>query len=760
MSTWHYIRNGVQTGPVSGAKLRALAAQGVIGPDTRVMQDGHGAWVEARLVKGLIGTDAAPDPKPGAAVAPGRASSQRAPSAAIPSAADPAASGEPTGGARGGRVVLVGAVVVVVLVGLGAGVLALVLWLLPSSSPAAADGSTAPAGAPPGTTASAAPAAVVAEADPRVGASGDFTVRVTGIGFRQYAGRVTDLLTATSASGRFLWFSVKVTNDGKSSERILPSSFTLRDAKGRTFNTSDEAMATVAAQHASETFLSDGNVPWMQDYAPGVAVPAQLYFDVPPPAEDSLQAAADAGYELVLDLGGGQTTIRVAAIHAAVVAAQDAFNAKFDRLMAAYDEASAPEAPIKSFDVTFGRPRWMAYREDERMPGSGLARDSCMGYFAGKVSVSANGIAIEPGWRLQPKDDRNEADRSGLGARRAPAADLLESDRLRTLAGLRESVERAVSGLRSSWLSQASVERPRDRDQPEGVRWMVARETTAEESEGQGGLSTVSRAADVIATVPGMKDVAARLQALREGGGGMGISSRHRLEDRLVPTPPRPITAQDSLEVFSSAMSDLDATAAIIADLAKLGPALGPAVVSADRDLSAIESKSRAASAFLPFIKGWFSELPPGTRFEDLDSGVRPMSPGTFLQEQVGEQAAGWGRLDDRAIAWIEAATVQGAPAAAPPRKVEAVCCRVIVDPFGFPVLVMFGSAQEREVFEDAVRASVSSWRDRWKSTAAEYVTLKIGESLQVGSRAMELQQQGRPIDIMARQYWMIPAGD
>ena len=136
------------------------------------------------------------------------------------------------------------------------------------------------------------------------------------------------------------------------------------------------------------------------------------------------------------------------------------------------------------------------------------------------------------------------------------------------------------------------------------------------------------------------------------------------------------------------------------------------------------------------------------------------MSPGPFLRERVGDPVAGWGQLDERAIAWIEAATVQGAPGAAPPRKVEAACCSVIVDPFGFPVLVMFGSAAERKSFVDAVRASATAWRDRWKATAAQSATLELGESMQVGSRARELQQQGRTIDIMARQHWMIPAGD
>ena len=47
MSTWHYMKNGVQTGPVTTEELTALLASGAVASDTMVWRQGLGGWVAA-----------------------------------------------------------------------------------------------------------------------------------------------------------------------------------------------------------------------------------------------------------------------------------------------------------------------------------------------------------------------------------------------------------------------------------------------------------------------------------------------------------------------------------------------------------------------------------------------------------------------------------------------------------------------------------------------------------------------------------------
>jgi len=47
MSTWHYMKNGVQTGPVTTEELTALLASGAIASDTMVWRQGLAGWVAA-----------------------------------------------------------------------------------------------------------------------------------------------------------------------------------------------------------------------------------------------------------------------------------------------------------------------------------------------------------------------------------------------------------------------------------------------------------------------------------------------------------------------------------------------------------------------------------------------------------------------------------------------------------------------------------------------------------------------------------------
>ncbi|MEI8042594.1 MAG: DUF4339 domain-containing protein [Verrucomicrobiota bacterium] len=53
MSTWKYMQNGQQCGPVDTADLLALLKRGVLTPETTVCKEGSSSWVPIRSVTEL-----------------------------------------------------------------------------------------------------------------------------------------------------------------------------------------------------------------------------------------------------------------------------------------------------------------------------------------------------------------------------------------------------------------------------------------------------------------------------------------------------------------------------------------------------------------------------------------------------------------------------------------------------------------------------------------------------------------------------------
>jgi hypothetical protein len=54
MSQWFFTHNGIQGGPTSGEQIRAMAAQGQLGPDDLLWRDGMTQWQPARSVGELF----------------------------------------------------------------------------------------------------------------------------------------------------------------------------------------------------------------------------------------------------------------------------------------------------------------------------------------------------------------------------------------------------------------------------------------------------------------------------------------------------------------------------------------------------------------------------------------------------------------------------------------------------------------------------------------------------------------------------------
>ena len=62
MSTWKYMQNGQQCGPVETAALLALLNNGTLTPETTVWKEGMANWVPIRTVPELSGTASASAP--------------------------------------------------------------------------------------------------------------------------------------------------------------------------------------------------------------------------------------------------------------------------------------------------------------------------------------------------------------------------------------------------------------------------------------------------------------------------------------------------------------------------------------------------------------------------------------------------------------------------------------------------------------------------------------------------------------------------
>lgn len=755
MSKWRYQIDGVKHGPVSGSELRELASRGVISAETLVTMEGLGGWVRARKVAGLIGLMPAPVETPRTSMLERPAPPADDDDDDLDFGEDPAVVNVRAGTAvvssararRGVRVWVMVACSAFVLTALCAAVAYVVL----RPSDAAPDRAEAQRSVP---DQAPAPALKQDPANVRLAKSGDFTVTVSNWGYQEFAGRVTDILTATRASGQFLWFALKVTNEGNSAARILPNAITLRDGKGRTFEPSDEGMAAIAADHASTPLLSAGNVPWMQSFPPGVQVGVQVIFDVPVQRSEAGGTKEDPGQKLVLDLGGREATISVAAMRAAAVAARDAFNAKFDRLMAAYDDASAVGPAVKSFNVTFARARWLVPDGSQSPFSQATRQQSCLAYYPGRVGVAANGIVLEPGWRVPPAAPRPDD-------ARAPADD--PAERLKEFLALRTAVREARGGVQGTWLAPAGesagdgkgestgegADAGDSEDRGEG-RGKSARKPTPEESASKHALSEVRSHSSLIGSLPGMNKCAERLaERQRMGTINSFILVKWKVDFTNRQGWSLELDANAYATSFGAALNELDSAAVIVEDLARISPGVEQATIEAGRDATAAEAAARAAKTFLPFPQGWFLALPAGTLFKGNED--------RSTEVPIGPQFAGIGTLDGPSVAWIAAAAVEGVADVSPPRAVDAESCLAAIDPLGFPVLMMFASPAERNSFEVALRSAAADWGKKWGETAKEYATLEIGESMQTGARALELGEQGRSIDLMARRQWLIP---
>ncbi len=71
MSTWHYMKNGTQTGPVSTDELRALFTSGSLSGETLVWREGLAVWAAAKTQPEFASAvPATPPPPPAGAGVP------------------------------------------------------------------------------------------------------------------------------------------------------------------------------------------------------------------------------------------------------------------------------------------------------------------------------------------------------------------------------------------------------------------------------------------------------------------------------------------------------------------------------------------------------------------------------------------------------------------------------------------------------------------------------------------------------------------
>ena len=83
---WHYMKDGVQTGPVTTDELKGLIASGAIKPDALVWREGLATWVAANTQSDLAGVAPPATPPPAPAAAP--AGTGGGPGVVTPAAAD------------------------------------------------------------------------------------------------------------------------------------------------------------------------------------------------------------------------------------------------------------------------------------------------------------------------------------------------------------------------------------------------------------------------------------------------------------------------------------------------------------------------------------------------------------------------------------------------------------------------------------------------------------------------------------------------
>lgn len=62
MNTWHYMKNGAQSGPATTDELRTSISSGVLGTDTLVWREGLTTWVAANSLSEFAGLQPPPAP--------------------------------------------------------------------------------------------------------------------------------------------------------------------------------------------------------------------------------------------------------------------------------------------------------------------------------------------------------------------------------------------------------------------------------------------------------------------------------------------------------------------------------------------------------------------------------------------------------------------------------------------------------------------------------------------------------------------------
>jgi uncharacterized membrane protein len=71
-NSWHYMKNGAQTGPATTEEIKALIASGAVKADTLVWREGLASWVAANTQSEFAGVvPAVPPPPPAVAGGPG-----------------------------------------------------------------------------------------------------------------------------------------------------------------------------------------------------------------------------------------------------------------------------------------------------------------------------------------------------------------------------------------------------------------------------------------------------------------------------------------------------------------------------------------------------------------------------------------------------------------------------------------------------------------------------------------------------------------
>src|SRR5437588_3698504 len=149
---WYFTTSGQQMGPVSGARLRDMAAQGNLQPTDLVWKDGMSSWTPAGATRGLFpsqpsAADAIPEVRPAVAdVRPRYDRSRDWDDAPRRSMRRP----EPQGMTTGVKLLICGAIASILLIGGLFAVLVVAAAMAPVGGPMGGGAAPAPGPPPPG----------------------------------------------------------------------------------------------------------------------------------------------------------------------------------------------------------------------------------------------------------------------------------------------------------------------------------------------------------------------------------------------------------------------------------------------------------------------------------------------------------------------------------------------------------------------------------------------------------------------------------